>query len=65
LAGVAGDHYNASAHRLQVADGGASLGSDLVLEREPADDPVALEEVEHGCAAVLPLVGRCLDVSRF
>ena len=37
--------------RVQLGDGLAGLGPDLVLERERADDLVAADEVEHGGAA--------------
>ena len=59
LAGVTGDHHHPSTpiwRRSSTACAG--LGADLVLERERADDLVVADEVEHGGAALLPLVDR-------
>ncbi len=55
LPGVAGDHHDPAAHGLELADGVAGLGADLVFEGDAAD-----ADVEHLpmtiAAAIVPFV---------
>ena len=65
LAGVAGDHHDQlDAEGVELGDGLAGLGTDLVFQRQRADDPVAFDEVQHGCAASHPLRCAARDLRR-
>ena len=65
LAGVAGDHHHVPAHRLELGDGVAGLGPDLVLERDPTDDRVAAHQVQDRGAPLLPLLDPVRQLLRF
>src|SRR6185369_9251529 len=57
LAGVAGDHdHSLDPDRVEVGNCLAGLGTDLVLERDRADDRLVMDEVQHSGTALCPRV---------
>ncbi|CAH0239948.1 hypothetical protein SRABI128_02654 [Microbacterium sp. Bi128] len=58
LPGVAGDHGHLDAACLQGPDGLAGLGPHGILEADSTQDPAAVHDMEHRCAALQPGAGR-------